>query len=102
MLVSDSQLRQWGLSEVNDNTISYWKSEFQRIYRLEQQKELERRKLSPDVLKLMRPLNNPQIEKNTTELSIEDQRLNAEKKAAPAPSDFRDQVEAALKLKNRR
>lgn len=99
---SASQLRQWGLSEVNDNTISYWKSDFQRIYRLEQQRERERNKLSPDVLKLMRPINNPQIEKNTTELSIEDQRLNAEKKAAPTPSDFRDQVEAALKLKNRR
>lgn len=100
---SPAQLREWALLEnIDGKTITVLQSDFQRAFRMEQQRDRERNKLSPDVLKLMRPINNPQIEKNTTELSIEDQRLNAEKKAAPTPSDFRDQVEAALKLKNRR
>ena len=93
---SASQLRQWGLSEVNDNTISYWKSEFQRIYRLEQQKELERRKLSPDVLKLMRPLNNPQIEDKPKELSVEEQRMISEAHSSPAPEGFSEIVRRRL------
>ena len=63
-----SQLRQWALSEVNDNTISYWKSDFQRIYRLEQQKELERIKLSPDVLKLILGQNTALERKNRVEI----------------------------------
>lgn len=100
---SPAQLREWALLEnIDGKTITVLQSDFQRAFRMEQQRDRERNKLSPDVLKLMRPINNPQIGKNTTELSIEDQRLNAEKKAAPTPSDFRDQVEAALKLKNRR
>lgn len=102
-VASPKQLREWAtLEDVDGKTLTVIQSNFQRTFRAEQQREREREKLSPDVLKLIRPINNPQIEKNTTELSIEDQRLNAEKKAAPAPSDFRDQVEAALKLKNRR
>ena len=54
---SASQLHQWALSEVNDNTISFWRSDFQRIYRIEQQKELERRKLGPDILKRIQGQN---------------------------------------------
>ena len=102
-VASPKQLREWAtLEDVDGKTLTVIQSNFQRSFRVEQQRERERNKLSQDILKLMRPINNPQIEKNTTELSIEDQRLNAEKQAVPAPSDFRDQVEAALKLKNRR
>lgn len=98
---SASQLRQWGLSEVNDNTISYWKSDFQRIYCLEQQKELERRKLSPDVLKLMRSLNNPKIEDKPKELRIEEQRMMAEENAKPAPDNFWEEIFSTLdEIKN--
>ena len=99
-VASPKQLREWAtLEDVDGKTLTVIQSNFQRAFRVEQQRERERNKLSPDILKLMRPLNNPQIDDKPTGLSIEDQQLNAEKKAAPAPSDFRDQVEAALKLK---
>ena len=102
-VASPKQLREWAtLEDVDGKTLTVIQSNFQRAFRVEQKREREWNKLSPDLLRLMRPLNNLQIEDKPNELSIEDQRLNAEKKAAPAPSDFRDQVEAALKLKNRR
>ena len=44
----------------------------------------------------MRPLNNHQIEDKPNELSIEDQRLNAEEQAAPAPEDFKSRVSSML------
>lgn len=88
---SASQLRQWGLSEVNDNTISYWKSDFQRIYRLEQQKELERRKLSPDVLKLIHTtIDTP---KQITDKSSEP---HDEGDYVPAPEGFLENVRRKL------
>ena len=102
-VASPKQLRELAtLEDVDGKTLTVIQSNFQRAFRVEQKREREWNKLSPDLLRLMRPLNNLQIEDKPNELSIEDQRLNAEKKAAPAPSDFRDQVEAALKLKNRR
>lgn len=51
---SPGQLREWALSENVDGT--WWsviQSNFQRIYRAEVQREQERRKLSPDLLKIM-------------------------------------------------
>ena len=102
-VASPKQLREWAtLEDVDGKTLTVIQSNFQRSFRVEQQRERERNKLSPDILKLMRPLNNPQIDDKPTGLSIEDQRLNEEKQSVPAPSDFRAQVEAALKLKNRR
>ena len=50
---SAGQLRQWALSEVDDKTISYWKSDFQRSYRTFQQKERELKKLTPELLQLI-------------------------------------------------
>ena len=50
---SAGQLRQWALSEVDDKTISYWKSDFQRLYRTFQQKERELKKLTPELLQLI-------------------------------------------------
>lgn len=95
-----SRLREMAMDENFNHGVE--SSNLIKQFRIEKQREREREKLSPDILRLMRPINNPQIEKNATGLSIEDQRLNEEKQYVPAPSDFRDQVEAALKLKNRR
>ena len=90
---SQRQLREWAtLEDVDGKTLTVIQSNFQRTFRVEQQRERERNKLSPDVLKLMRPLSNPQIEEKPKELSIEDQRLNAKKQAAPAPEDFREKI----------
>lgn len=94
---SPRQLREWAtLEDVDGKTLTVIQSNFQRTFRAEQQRERERNKLSPDVLKLMRPLNNHQIEDKTKELSIEDQRLNAEEQAAPAPEDFKSRVSSML------
>lgn len=96
-VASPKQLREWAtLEDVDGKTITVIQSNFQRTFRVEQQRERERNKLSPDVLRLMRPLNNPQIEDKQTELSIEDQRLNAENNATPAPEDFRSRVSSML------
>lgn len=84
---SASQLRQWGLSEVNDNTISYWKSDFQRIYRLERQKELERRKLSPDVLKLIQGQNTALEQQNRTQ--VEQKR---DEECIPMPDNVKNKL----------
>lgn len=96
-VASPKQLREWAtLEDVDGKTLTVIQSNFQRTFRVEQHRERERNKLSPDVLRLMRPLNNPQIEDKPTELSIEDQRLNAEKQAAPAPEDFKSRVSTML------
>lgn len=96
-VASPKQLREWAtLEDVDGKTLTVIQSNFQRTFRVEQQRERERNKLSPDVLRLMRPLNNIQIENKPTELSIEDQRLKAEKQATPAPEDFRSRVSSML------
>lgn len=51
---SPGQLREWALSENVDGT--WWsvvQSNFQRTYRTEVQREQERRKISPDLLKII-------------------------------------------------
>ena len=96
-VASPKQLREWAtLEDVDGKTLTVIQSNFQRTFRVEQQRERERNKLSPDVLKLMRPLNNPQIEDKLKELSIEDQRLKREKHATPAPEDFKSRVSSML------
>lgn len=96
-VASPKQLREWAtLEDVDGKTLTVIQSNFQRTFRVEQQRERERNKLSPDVLRLMRPLNNPQIEDKPNELSIVDQRLNAEKQATPAPEDFKSRVSSML------
>lgn len=50
---SPSQLRQWALSNVDDKTISYWKTDFQRLYRTFQQREREINKLSPELAQMV-------------------------------------------------
>lgn len=96
-VASPRQLREWAtLEDVDGKTITVIQSNFQRTFRAEQQREREQNKLSPDVLKLMRPLNNPQIEDKPKELSIEEQRVIAEENARPAPDDFRKKLFYAL------
>ena len=90
---SPRQLREWAmLEDVDGKTLTVIQSNFQRTFRAEQQRERERSKLSPDVLKLMRTLNNPQIEDKPKELSIEEQRMISEENAKPAPDDFRSKL----------
>ena len=90
---SPRQLREWAtLEDVDGKTLTVIQSNFQRTFRSEQQRERERNKLSPDVLRLMRPLNNPQIEDKTKELSVSEQRMIAEENARPAPDNMYERV----------
>ena len=94
---SPRQLREWAtLEDVDGKTLTVIQSNFQRTFRAEQQRERERNKLSPDVLKLMRPLNNPQIEDKTKELSVSEQRMIAEENASPAPKGMIETVSKRL------
>mgnify|MGYP002801226516 FL=1 len=96
---SPRQLREWAtLEDVDGKTLTVIQSNFQRTFRSEQQKERERNKLSPDVLKLMRPLNNPQVEYKPKELSIEEQRMIAEENARPAPNNLRSKLCSILEV----
>ena len=92
-VASPRQLREWAtLEDVDGKTLTVIQSNFQRTFRMEQQRERERNKLSPDVLKLMRPLNNPQIEDKPKELSVEEQRMISEAHSSPAPEGFSEIV----------
>lgn len=94
---SPRQLREWAtLEDVDGKTLTVIQSNFQRTFRTEQQKERERNKLSQDVLKLMKPLNNHQIEEKPKELSVPEQRMFAEENARPAPGDFREKLYSIL------
>ena len=90
-VLSPRQLREWAtLEDVDGKTITVIQSNFQRAFRTEQQREQERSKLSPDVLKLMKPMNNPQIEDKPKELSVSEQRMIAERNSRPAPDNFKE------------
>lgn len=94
---SPRQLREWAtLKDVDGKTLTVIQSNFQRTFRVEQQRERERNKLSPDVLRLMRPLNNHQIEDKTKELSVSEQRMIAEENARPAPKGMIETVSKRL------
>ena len=95
---SPAQLREWALmQDIDGNTISVLQSNFQRAFRAEQQRERERNKLSPDVLKLMRPLNNTQIKDKPKELSIEEKKIVTKESAEPAPENFMKKIMEAMK-----
>lgn len=97
-VASPRQLREWAtLEDVDGKTITVIQSNFQRTFRVEQQRERERHKLSPDVLRLMHHLNNPQIEDKPKELSIEEQRMIAEGNARPAPDNFKERYMEELR-----
>lgn len=91
---SPNQLREWALTqELNVEVVS---SNFRKTFRVEQQRERERNKLSPDVLRLMRPLNNPQIEDKRNVLSMEDEREMIEQNASTAPKNMMEIVRNKL------
>ena len=51
---SPGQLREWATSEnIDGSWMSVTQSNFQRAYRAEVQRERERQKLSPDILKII-------------------------------------------------
>ena len=90
-VASPKQLWEWAtLEDVDGKTLTVIQSNFQRTFRMEQQRERERHKLSPDVLRLMRPLNNHQIEDKPKELSVSEQRMIAERNSRPAPDNFKE------------
>ena len=92
-VASPKQLREWAmLGDVDGKTLTVIQSNFQRAFRAEQQRERERSKLSPDVLKLMKPMNNPQIKDKPKELSVSAQRMIAERNAKPAPDNMYERV----------
>ena len=92
-VASPKQLREWAmLEDVDGKTLTVIQSNFQRTFRAEQQRERERSKLSPDVLKLMKPMNNPQIKDKPKELSVSAQRMIAERNAKPAPDNMYERV----------
>lgn len=94
---SPRQLREWAtLEDVDGKTLTVIQSNFQRTFRAEQQKERERSKLSPDVLKLMKPMNNPQIKDKPKELSVSAQRMIAERNSKPAPDNMHERVSKIL------
>ena len=92
-VASPKQLREWAmLEDVDGKTLTVIQSNFQRTFRAEQQRERERSKLSPDVLKLMKPMNNPQIKDKPKELSVSAQRMIEERNAKPAPDNMYERV----------
>ena len=92
-VASPKQLREWAmLEDVDGKTLTVIQSNFQRTFRAEQQRERERSKLSPDVLKLMKPMNNPQIKDKPKELSVSAQRMISERNAKPAPDNMYERV----------
>ena len=94
---SPAQLREWALLEnIDGKTITVLQSDFQRTFRVEQQRERERSKLSPGVLKLMLQINNPKIEDGQKELSIKEQRMIEEQNSSQAPGNMIERVREAL------
>lgn len=92
-VASPKQLREWAtLEDVDGKTLTVIQSNFQRTFREEQRREHERNKLSQDLLKLMRPINNPKIENKPKTLSIQEQREIAENNASYPPDDLMDRV----------
>ena len=70
-------------------------SNFQNKFRIEQQKEREKQRLSPDVSMLIREKEISQIRQDKTP-SIEEQRVIAEENARPAPVDFKEKLFSVL------
>lgn len=61
---SPMQLKEWAISEVNDNTVSGWQTKFMSTYKLECARDSERKMLSPDLLKM---IENKRIGRNIIE-----------------------------------
>lgn len=90
---SPSRLREMALDEKFNHGVE--SSNFQNKFRIEQQKEREKQKLSPDVSMLIREKEISQIRQDKTP-SIEEQRVIAEENARPAPADFKEKLFSVL------
>ena len=95
---SPAQLREWATLEYADgNTLTVLQSNFQRTFRVEQQKEQERGKLSPDVLKLVNAAAKAGIEcerKKQEKVSLKE--IDS-KPVAPPPDDILKKAREACK-----
>lgn len=88
---SPGQLMEWALTQnLNIEVVS---SNFKRTYRTELQRKQEIQKLSPDVLKLMNSLNNPQIEEKAEAPSISEERSKVIEKATRMPDRARKRLD---------
>lgn len=85
-----SRLREMAMDENFNHGVE--SSNLIKQFRIEKQREREREKLSPDILRLMRPINNPQIEDKPKGLSVSEQRMISEENASPAPNDLKERV----------
>ncbi len=100
-VASPKQLREWAtLEDVDGKAMTVIQANFQRTFRMEQKREWERNKLSPDILKLMNPIITPRIEDKPGKLSIEAQRKIAESNAIPAPEGLMNEAKRRLKVNN--
>lgn len=90
---SPSRLREMALDEKFNHGVE--SSNFQNKFRIEQQKEREKQRLSPDVSMLIREKEISQIRQDKTP-SIEEQRMLAEENAKPAPDDFKEKLFSVL------
>ena len=100
-VASPKQLREWAtLEDVDGKAMTVIQANFQRTFRMEQKREQERNKLSPDILKLMNPIITPRIEDKPGKLSIEAQREIAEANAIPAPKGLMNEAKRRLKVNN--
>lgn len=100
-VASPKQLREWAtLEDVDGKAMTVIQANFQRTFRMEQKREQERNKLSPDILKLMNPIITPRIEDKPGKLSIEAQRKIAESNAIPAPEGLMNEAKRRLKVNN--
>lgn len=100
-VASPKQLREWAtLEDVDGKAMTVIQANFQRTFRIEQKREQERNKLSPDILKLMNPIITPCIEDKPGKLSIEAQRKIAESNAIPAPNGLMNEAKRRLKVNN--
>lgn len=99
---SPAQLREWAmLEDIDGNTITVLQSNFQRTFRVEQKRENDRQKLSPEIRKLLKSaLENPKIETQQRELTVSEERMIAEKRAVQAPEGFMEEVKRRLQMKN--
>ena len=90
---SPAQLREWALLEnIDGKTITVLQSDFQRAFRIEQQQDRERNKLSPDVLRLMQPINDHLIEVKQDGLRRTEEKAIEGRKTVPAPDGLIEKV----------
>lgn len=92
---SPGQLREWAmLEDVDGKALVVLQSNFQRTYRAEQERERELRKLSPDLLGLMRKDNEPEriVQSSPKPLTIAEERKAMFDKSAPPPNGMWEKV----------